>query len=193
MLALTLVQALGRDAKERQRAGGRAKGSAKLRQAGKASVQAAKVVGVSARSVEHAKTLRERAPKLAAEVAKGTRSLNKAMQGLADHDRLARQAAANQAFDKRVQKRMKQARVPYEEAWRAEAVADGLTVEGRRKIFESRTIRQITLAYGLEDARAVATWLKEVMSVTNTQNPSHAMLKIKDWWPQLKRCLPKTP
>jgi hypothetical protein len=59
-LAVKLLPRLQQEAKERQREGGRAKGSATRRQAGKATAHAAKMVGVSTRSVERAKAFEER-------------------------------------------------------------------------------------------------------------------------------------
>ena len=71
-IALDLLPLLEKEAKERQRKGGRvAKQCATLRDAGKASEYAAKLTGSNSRYVEAVKTIQKQAPELVDEIRSG--------------------------------------------------------------------------------------------------------------------------
>ena len=158
MLAVKTLPALQREAKARQRVGGRLKGSAHLRQAGKATAHAARAVGVSARYVEEAKALHAAAPALARRVERGELSLNEAQATV------SRQLPSMSA------------------AQRRQLIQQGDTVAGRLRTFANRTIRQITLAYGSKEHRDVVGRLERVIEETRTKNPSEALLWLLDYW-----------
>jgi N6-adenosine-specific RNA methylase IME4 len=78
LIAMDALPALRTEAKERQRKGKKAEGSATWREGGKASEVAAAAVGVSARTVERASAVAQRAPELVERIRTGDLTLGQA-------------------------------------------------------------------------------------------------------------------
>jgi hypothetical protein len=167
MFGVKLLPGLERAAKERQRAGGRAKGSEKVRDAGKATDKAAAVVGVSPRYVETAKVLAADAPKLANQVMKGELSLSEA-----DAKRGYRNAGDTS---------------PRLRALRKKLVARGDTPEGRMKIYREAAIKQITLTYAGSEHQRMVRRIQRALKATHTRNPSELMIVLLDYWERGQR------
>lgn len=194
MLAVALLPELEKAAKDRQRAGGRLKGRAKLREAGKATAHAAKVVGVSPRSVESAKVLEQTEPKLARRVQQGELSLGEAQAraririprkrtGWLTHKRAVLKRYQGKAIaPAKLRRELRKGARSNAERIEAEQISIGDTVEGRKRIFEQATIRQITLAYFWKEHRAVVERLERVNKQTKTKNSSEAVLRLLDYW-----------